>query len=200
MHQANVGVKEWAASTPAVEAVRPPRCLGCGAPSRPVSGALGLHGHGLRDRVLIGPTLSEGAPAELVIKARRFQCQIEGCGAVILVVPCGVLGRRRYSASAIALALALWGLVELTMPQVRARVSPASVVGVAAANRWVTLRRWVDAASTSRLFPKVDPVVPGQTRRATAARVATAVMGRAPPGDHHAPLESRAWLGGAHAT
>lgn len=147
----------------------------------------------------MGPTLSEGAPLEVVIKARRYQCQVEGCGAVVLVVPRGVLGRRRYSASAIGLALALWGIANLTTPQVRARVSPARIVGVAALGRWMTLQRWADAASKGGLFPKVALVAPGQTRRATAARVATAVMGRAPPGDHHAPQESRAWLGGAHA-
>jgi hypothetical protein len=147
----------------------------------------------------MGPAIGEGAPVEVVIRARRYQCQVEGCGAVILVVPRGVLARRRYAARAIGLALALWGLAELTMPKVRARVSPAVVVGAAALVRWVTLERWADAASKSGLFPKVAPVAPGQTRRATAARVATAVIGRAPPGDHHAPLEVRAWLGGAHA-
>jgi hypothetical protein len=199
MHQASVEVKEWAARTPSVEAVRPPRCLGCGAPSRPVGGALILHGHGLRDRVLVGPPLWEDASVEVVIKARRYRCQVECCGAVILVVPRGVLGRRRYCASAIGLALALWGLAELTMPKVRARVSPAVVIGAAALVRWVTLERWADAASTNGLFPKIAPVVPGKTRRATAARVATAVIGRAPPGDHHASLEVRAWLGGGHA-
>jgi hypothetical protein len=147
----------------------------------------------------MGPAIGEGAPVEVVIRARRYQCQVEGCGAVILVVPRGVLGGRRYWASAIGLALALWGLAELTMPKARARVSPAGVVGVAALGRWVTLERWVDDASAGHLFPKLAPVAPRPTRRATAARVATAIMGHAPPGDHHAALESRAWLGGAHA-
>lgn len=199
MYQANVEVKDWAACSSHVEALRPPRCLGCGAPSRPVGGALLVHGHGLRDRVLRGPTSGGGGPSEVVIKARRYRCQVEGCGAVMVVVPRGVLARRRYAASAIGLALALWGLAALAMPKVRARVSPAAVVGAAALVRWVTLERWADAACNNGLFPKVAAVAPGKTRRATAARVATAILGHAPPGDHHAPLEVRAWHGGAHA-
>lgn len=147
----------------------------------------------------MGPTLSEDVPAELVIKARRYHCQVAGCGAVILVVPRGVLARRRYSASAIGLALALWGVAELTTPKVRARVSPTAVVGAAALLRWVTLERWAGAGSTSGLWPRVAPVTPGPTRRATAGRVATALLGHAPPGDRQAPQETRAWLGGAHA-
>lgn len=199
MHRTSISVKVWMAETPSPEAVRPPRCLACGVPSRPVGGGLNLYGHGLRDRVLLGPTLSEGPPRDVVIRARRYRCQVSTCGAVILAVPCGVLARRRYSASAIGLALALWGICSLTGPQVRKRVSTSTIVGIAALGRWMTLSRWAEAA-TRRLFPKLGLVAAGSTRRATADRVATALVGHAHSADRHAPLESRAWLGGAQAS
>jgi len=56
-----------------------------------------------------------GAAAVVIaILARRYQCQ--PCGAVVLVVPRGILRRRLYSAGAIALALALWGVAGLAPP------------------------------------------------------------------------------------
>jgi hypothetical protein len=153
----------------------------------------------LRDRVHLGPAHPDEAPSELVVPARRYQCQVESCRAVILVVPRGVLAGRRYSASAIALALVLWGVLERDEAAVRTHISPARIVGLAALGRWVTLGRWADAAIAGRLFPKLGPVARARTRRGTAARTATALMGLAPPGDRARGPEVAAWLGGAHA-
>ncbi|HEX9402352.1 MAG TPA: hypothetical protein VF912_19775, partial [Anaeromyxobacter sp.] len=86
---------------PAVDEVRPGRCPACEAPSRP-GGALGLHGHGLRERHQWGPAARGGLPELIGILVRRYRCQ--QCGAVVVVVPRGVLRRRLYSATAIALA------------------------------------------------------------------------------------------------
>jgi len=60
-----------------------------------------------------GPLESHGDPVEIDIQVRRYRCQ--ACGAVILVVPRGVIARRVYSGRAIGLALALFGSVGNTM-------------------------------------------------------------------------------------
>jgi hypothetical protein len=86
----------------------------------------------------------------ITVLARRYECQ--QCGACMIVVPGDVLPGRLYSASAIALALALWALLGMVAATVRARVSPFPIVGAAAAGRWVTLRRWARDAASRRLF------------------------------------------------
>lgn len=83
-----------------------------------------LHGHGVRERVLLGPEVAGGPPVERVAQCRRFRCT--ACSAVVLVVPRSVLASRRYTANAIALAVALWGHFagSTTAEAVRERVAP----------------------------------------------------------------------------
>jgi len=70
-----------------------------------------------------------------------------------MVVPRGIVRRRLYSASAIALALALYGVAALAPAEVRRRVSPLRFVGATAAAGWASLRRWSRAVRASQIFP-----------------------------------------------
>jgi len=179
---------------PSPEDVRPRQCPACRVASRPLGAGLRLHGHGLRLRWMLGPAEARGAPQMLTVACRRYLCL--GCGAVVLVVPAAMLPRRWYSASAIALALALYGLERQPPAAVRARTSPFKVVGYRAAAGWVTLRRWADAVRVGRLFPHVRPSPAHFTRRQIAERAATTLGSRAPP-PMDAPLWVRAFTGAA---
>ena len=189
-------VKDWLANPPSVSAVRPGRCPACGVASRPVGACLAIHGHGRRERVQLGPRAPDGGGEVVVILVRRYRCC--SCGAVITVVPRGLIRRRLYAAAAISLALGLWGLVGLASPAVRTRVSPNSVVGDAARHHWATLGRWVAAGAAGRLSPRLS-VIADEDRRVTAGRLATALIGFAPPGDRHLTTEDQLYLGGARA-
>jgi hypothetical protein len=188
--QSAVDIKSWLSRQPTVDEVRPARCPFCGAVSRPVGGPLLLHGHGTRERLLLGP-LEPGQPPEIVaVLAHRYRCV--PCAAVLTVVPCSVLARRRYSAAAIAYALALWGLVLASAAEVRRRVSPAKHVGATAAAGWAMLRRWARAVKERRLFA-TTPLPPSATFRRVAASAAAALAGRADPASRTRPIEQRAF-------
>jgi ferredoxin len=195
--QSPLDIKRWRQSLPAVAEARPARCLACGAASCPVGGAIRLHGHGTRERQIRGPAGPEQPPELVVITARRYRCL--PCGAVILVVPRGVHGRRVYSASAIGFALALWGLALSTAAEVRRRISPATIVGDAAVTSWVTLRRWARDVARRHLFPSTPDPGPGASLRRVAASAAAALAASAEPTTRALPLTHRAWLGAAHA-
>lgn len=143
---------------------------------------------------MLGPTDAEGDPTELTVPCRRFRCLV--CTAIVLVVPQAILARRRYSASAIALALALLGIERASPVEVRRRISPFKKVGYRAAMGWVTLDRWSDAVRDRRLFPQVRPCPAQFTRRQVAERAATTLGSRAPP-PMDAPLTVRAFRGAA---
>ncbi len=96
------------ARPPTVDEVRPGRCPACDAASRPAGCALGLYGHGVRERHQWGPVEFGAAPTLIAILLRRYRCRF--CGAVILVGSRGLVRRRLYSGSAVALALALYGV------------------------------------------------------------------------------------------
>jgi len=145
---------------------------------------------------MLGPTEPNGKPAALTVPCRRYLCV--ACGAVMLVVPQAMLPRRWYSASAIALALALYGIDRAPPAQVRRRTSPFGKVGDRACTGWVTLGRWADAVRGQRLFDQVRPCPARFTRRQVAERVATTLGSRAPP-PMDAPLTERAFNGAAHA-
>jgi ferredoxin len=194
-----VGVKSWAGALPSVDAVRPARCPGCGAASRPLGGALGLHGHGLRDRQVLGPLeWGDGAQAR-VVSVRRFRCTT--CGATCTVCPREVLTRRWYAATAIALALALFGLLRQSVAGVRAQVSPWRVVGPGSVGRWCTLAAWVRALPRGGLFAALPTCPEAWSPRRVAARAATALAARSPQavGPSPPPLHVLAPLGAAHS-
>lgn len=188
-------LKSWLKKPPGVEEARPGQCPACESPSRPAGGPLGLWGHGQRQRQQRGPLSAEGAPEIVVFAARRYLCR--SCGAVLVVVPRGVAPRRHYSASAIALALALWGLLGLPPPQVRERVSPWRVVGAAAARGWATLRRWAAAVRRGVLFAGVRACPPRFTAREVAERAASTLSALCPVGQAGGDLSALAFLGGA---
>lgn len=192
-----IDIKRWLQSPPSVEAARPARCPACRAASGRVGAPIALHGHGTREREVRGPLELGGPPVSRVVTARRYRCV--PCGAVAIVVPCELRGRRVYSASAIAFALALWGLVRATAAEVRRRVSPAARVGDTAAAGWVTLRRWARDVSRRRLFPSVPDPGSSASLREVAARAATVLAASAEPTTRALDLEHRAFLGAAQA-
>jgi hypothetical protein len=152
-----------------------------------------LWGHGLRTRQVRGPLAFGEAPALVTVDGRRYQCQL--CEAVIIVEPRSVLRYRHFSASAIAMAFALFGVEGASAAQVRRRVSPWRMVGHAACRGWVTLHRWIDAAREGRLLPTMRQYTAGADRE-VAARVARAVASRAPP-PWDASVAARAFAGAA---
>lgn len=107
----------------------------------------------------------------LVISVRRYRCRT--CGAVVTVVPRGVVHGRHFGAGAIGLALLAWGIERLPLDAVR------RVVGGHDAERrgWPAARRWVDAIGAGRLFAGwVRPCSPGWARVRVAERAAAALL------------------------
>jgi len=143
-----------------------------------VGGGIVLHGHGRRERQMWGPATPDGAPELRNTWVRRFRCKL--CEATMTVAPREVLTKRLYSAAAIALALALFGLAGLPLREVRGRVSPWSAVGHTAAATWCTVPRWTAAVCEGRLFEVRRPPA-GWTPRQVAERAATTLAARAPP-------------------
>lgn len=197
--RSQVGVKSWAAQVPCVEQVRPARCPACGAASRPVGAALVLHGHGVRERQVLGPVEWGEVPLALVVGVRRYLCT--ACQATCTVCPREVLTQRLYSAPAIALALALFGLLSRPAAQVRAQVSPWRVVGHGSVGRWCALCAWVRALPRGGLFRALPPCPEDWSLRRIASRAAAALAARAPEavGPSPPPLHVLAPLGAAHA-
>ena len=141
---------------PSVDRMRPGRCPCCGVASRPLGEGLRLHGHGIRLRQMLGPAEALGAPAMLEVACRRYLCV--ACKAVVLVVPITMLAGRRYSASAIAQALALFGLEGQSPARIRGRTSPDKIVGATASTGWASLDRGATAYGAASSFPRPGPV------------------------------------------
>ena len=133
----------------------------------------------------------------MAIVLRRYKCQ--KCGAVIVVVPRGLIRRRLYSAGAIALALALWSVAEWAPAEVRAKVSPLRIVGATAAAGWASLRRWSRSVRAGRLFPAVRALPAEASLRQVAARAATTLAAWA-PGAKGLSVDSAAFLGAGHVS
>jgi hypothetical protein len=195
--QSALDFKSWQQRLPTVDEARPERCPSCGRASCPVGAPLTLHGHGTRERELRGPAAPGQPPASVPILVRRYRCKL--CHAVIVVVPCEMLAQRRYSAAAIAFALALWGLALATAAEVRRQVSPDQFVGATAAGGWASLRRWARAVQRGRLFPRVPLPSERPTGRQVAASAASAIAGRAGPESRARPLEQRAFEAAARS-
>jgi hypothetical protein len=180
-------VKGWLAALPSPEAVRPGTCVVCSAPSRPVGGRLGLHGHGCRDRQLCGPPDAAGTPTWIVIACRRYLCTC--CGAILTVVPRGVAPRRHYGHAAIAMALTLWAIAGVPEADIRRRIC-ARRISVESPTRWPTLTRWARAARTALGASTLS-------LKEAAARTAQLAIGRAPPALRRAPRWAQAFAGGS---
>ena len=130
-------------------------------------------GHGLVERQVLGPQMAGGRAEALVVKLRRYRCR--ACKAILMVGPRGLVPRRLYGAGAIALAFAAYGH-GTTGTTARAQTSPSQVVGGSAAERWVTLVRWIDAARRGELFGVTGLGELG--RRSVAAQVVLVLAAR----------------------
>jgi len=195
--RSGVDIKRWRTSPPSVEALRPGRCPGCGAAGSPAGRPRGLHGHGSRERQFRGPG-SPGAPPEIVVlRVRRYRCQ--PCGVVVTVAPRETATGRLYTISAVAWALALFGVGRLPEREVRRSTSPWRIVGACATRRWVSLRRWVAAVVGRRLFARLRRPPSRCGARKAGAQIAIAVSAHAPPTLGSLPLPARAFLGAVHA-
>jgi hypothetical protein len=188
VHRA-LDVKIWLQRPPTVEEARPARCPRCDTAGRPVGSALGLHGHGLRDRQVRGPRDVTAASTTIVIACRRYLCV--GCGTVLTVVPRGIEPRRHYGRAAICLALALWALRGQPTTAVRAQVGawPSRE-----ATSWRTLRRWAAAAASGAW--SWCAAASGLAPRAAATRAAQIAAGHA-PATTAGPVCALAYAGGA---
>jgi hypothetical protein len=195
--QSSIDIKRWQQHPPSVAEARPSRCPACGAASCPVGGRISLHGHGTRERQVRGPLEPDRPPVLLVVPARRYHCV--PCGAVLIVVPRELRGRRVYSASAMGFALALWGLARASAAEVRRRVSPATILGHTAVAGWVTLRRWARDVAHGRLFSSVPFPGPSLALRGVAQRAAAALAASADATTRALAIEHRAFLGAAQA-
>jgi hypothetical protein len=191
--RAAVGIKAWIAKLPGVDEVRPARCAGCGTASRPVGEKLAVHGHGLLERQLRGVLEVGGAPGVFVLSVRRYACL--ACKAVMTVVPAGMLARRLYSASSIALALHLWLLVGLSDRAVRNQICAWRVRG-RSGRGWAQLYRW--AGQPERVFGFPRPIVALEGAYAVVKRMLTTLRSLAPMAHHAAPIELQVFEGAAH--
>jgi hypothetical protein len=129
------------------------------------------------------------------LKQRRYKCT--ACGKVVTVGPSEALTGRLYTASAIALALALYGLQRLASAAVRALVSPMRVVGASSMARWPMLKRWCRVVGTPGLFSRVRRV--SGTARSVAAEAAASVAAHAVPALEPPPLHVQAFFGATRA-
>jgi hypothetical protein len=195
--QSDVDIKRWLVALPTVEQARPPRCPCCDAASRPVGGPLVVLGHGVRERQVRGPLEAGGAPQEVTVQARRYRCN--ACGAIVVVVPRGLLPRRRYSAAAIGWVLARVGLDGATTPVARAEVCPCATLGVAAAERWLAPSRWIEASRRGQLFPRLGRHGADSTRVQIAERTAMQLMALSPRGSAGQAAPHLAFRGAALA-
>jgi transposase len=186
-----VTIKSWIARTPSVDEVRPVRCAGCGAASRPVGGSLNVHGQGLMQRQVRGVLEVDGEPGVYALEVRRYECQ--RCGAVMTVMPAGMLARRQYSASSIALALHLWLAVGLSDRVVRGHVCAWRRRG-RSARGWAQLYRWARQAAS--LFALPRPARLGSPS-ATARHVLTMLRALAPVALSTAPMAQQVFEGAA---
>lgn len=193
--QSDIEIKHWMRELPSVDEARPALCPCCRSASQEPGRALGLHGHGVRERQVRGPLEPWGRPTTVWVAGRRYQCQ--HCSAVILVVPRGIVRRRLFSIGAIAWALWLFGVEQLPPVQVREAVSPWQVLGATAAAGWAQLGRWARDVRRGRLLGGLPAAVSGGLR-AVAQRVATALAALAPPAAWDVPPAEKLWQGALH--
>jgi hypothetical protein len=182
-------VKNWLLQPPTAKEARPGRCPRCQCASRPVGGRLGLHGHGQRDRQVLGPPEVNAAPMMTIVACRRYLCT--SCGAVVMVVPRGIEPRRHYGRAAICLAMALWALAGQPTTVVRTRVCawPGR-----ATTSWRTLARWGAAVAAGR-WPWCRAAM-GPDARTAAGRAAQIAAGSASAAAR-VPIWELAYAGGA---
>lgn len=127
---------------------------------------MGLHGHGIRSRLQLGPPGLFEPPEETEVLIRRYQCQ--RCHAITMVAPADVLARLRYRAQAVVTALVY--LAEgRASPWVREQLSPQKVLGHEGRRAWRSPSRWAKRARA--LWPiRAGPNDDSRTLARTAVR------------------------------
>lgn len=187
-----IGIKAWLDQTPDVDTVRPTSCVGCGRASRPIGARIVVHGHGLVERQVRGPLGVDETSRTVVVAARKFECQ--ACGAVMTVVPAGVVPGRHYSGSAIAFALFLWLVEGLADRVVRTRVGAWPIAERWRRRGWSQLYRWTREASRMFVLPRP---IPRDADARTSARRVVSVLGQTAAGANEA---ARIFAGAASGT
>jgi hypothetical protein len=114
------------------------------------------------------------------------------------VLPASAVARKHFSAAAIALALALWGLCGQSVEQVRGLVNDWKHTG-AMPGRWRSLTRWAEQVAAGSLFSELEVRVEGTARR-VAARAAQVLCGHAPPAERGQPVAWQAFVGASHVS
>jgi hypothetical protein len=150
-----------------------------------------MHGHGERERTQRGPSTVGEPPAERSITVRRYRCT--KCGATVTVAPRGVARRRLYAASAVGLALALFGIQLASAVSVREAIAPtASARDPAEGASWSTLRRWAHEAKAGTLLAESRACPETFTLRQAAERAAMTLQTL---GQRAAAVLERVWQG-----
>jgi len=180
-------VKSWPGL---VGVMRPEHCTTCACPAYSSAGGINVQGHGFVGRHQRGPPRPEEPAEDVKIRVRRYRCEL--CGAVIRVVPSSATGRKHFSGAAIALGLALWGLVGLSAARVREVVNDRSTDGEPG---WTSLRRWASEVAKGTLFAELGLRGVAGTAREVAARAASALCGWAPPLSRESPRDHQAFAG-----
>jgi hypothetical protein len=194
--RSTIAVKSWLLELPSVAAVRPACCPVCKAASTPIGGRIVVQGHGKRPRQGWGPSAPRAPPEILALMVRRYRCI--ACHALTTVGPSETLTKRLYTASAIAWALALFGLL-MTPRAIRELVSPLRIWGTTSGARWQTLLRWAGAAAAGRLFSTVREMPTEWPARKVAARVAATLSACTLPSPEPPPLDVQSFHGAALA-
>jgi hypothetical protein len=177
------------------EASRPACCPACEAPSRPVGGRVQMHGHGERERTQRGPEAIGQPSSERSVGVHRYKCT--KCGATVTVAPRGVVRRRLYAASAIGLALALFGIQLASATAVREAIAPTAIARATAEGAtWSTLRRWAHEAKAGALVTESRTCPETFTLRQAAERTATTLQALGPRGPS---VLERVWQGASEA-
>jgi hypothetical protein len=115
------------------------------------------------------------------------------------VLPSSAVARKHFSAAAMALALALWGLCGWSAAQVRAAVS--DLAGPAGAGRggWRTLSQWARQMAQGTVFTLLESSQAGPPRQ-LAARAAQALCGWSPREAQRQGLAHQAFAGACHVS
>lgn len=192
----DIHVKFWTERVPSTHRARPSRCPGCGAAACPVSGPLGLVGHGVRERQVRGPRSAGARGGLFIIRVRRYRCR--RCSSVCIVLPRGVVRRRHFGAGAIGWALFLLGCERRSSRQIRDQVGG---FGAPEAGSWVTVMRWLRAVERGSLF-RARVALHAASIQQRAERVAMTLVSFALPHLASLPLGEQAFAGAeaiAHA-
>ena len=180
---------------PAEEA-RPRSCVRCGQPAYEAS-RVWIQVHGQVPRQQRGPVEPGQAPLTWQVACPRYRCR--RCGAVMTVLPGSAVARKHFSAAAMALALALWGLCGWSAAQVRSAVS--DMAGPAGTGRggWRTLSRWARQLAQGAVLTQLGAPGRGPPSQ-LAAWAAQALGGRCPLEFRRQGLAHQAFAGACHVS